>query len=103
MDWSAYSMTVFGPVGLDLAVSPAACAHKGYDAPGAGHADILLMPNFETGNCFGKSLTYFAKARSAGLVVGARCPIVLVSRADTAEAKRVSLALGAIAAKGGTI
>ncbi len=101
MDWSRYAMRVFGPVGLDLAISPAACAHKGYDAPGAGKADILLMPNFEAGNCFGKALTYFAGARSAGLVVGARCPIVLVSRADTAETKRLSLALGVLATKGG--
>jgi len=101
LDWSAYDMTVFGPVGVDLAVSPQACAHKRYAAPGCGRADILLMPNMETGNCFGKALTYFANARSAGLVVGARCPIVLVSRADSAEAKLASLALGAIAAKGG--
>ena len=59
------------------------------------------MPNYETGNCFGKSLVYFAKARSAGLVMGARCPIVLVSRADPADAKLTSLALGAIAVDGG--
>lgn len=103
MDWSHLSMTVFGPVGLDLAVSPEACAHKGYDAPGAGRADILLMPSLEAGNFLGKALTYFAGARSAGLIVGARCPIVLVSRADSAETKRVSLAIGALASKGGTL
>lgn len=101
LDWSAYDMTVFGPVGVDLAISPESCVHKHYTAFGCGRADILLMPNMETGNCFGKALTYFANARSAGLVVGARCPIVLVSRADSAEAKLASLALGAIAAKGG--
>jgi phosphotransacetylase len=94
-------MTVFGPVGVDLAISPSACEHKHYTAPGCGQADILLMPNMEAGNCFGKALTYFAGADSAGLVVGARCPIVLVSRADSARAKRTSLALGAIASKGG--
>lgn len=101
LDWSRYHMTVFGPVALDLAISPAACAHKKYNAAGAGDADLLLMPNYETGNCLGKSLTYFAQARSAGLVVGARCPIVLVSRADPADAKLTSLALGAIAVDGG--
>jgi len=101
LDWSRYHMTVFGPVALDLAISPAACAHKKYSAAGAGDADLLLMPNYETGNCLGKSLTYFVKARSAGLVVGARCPIVLVSRADPADAKLTSLALGAIAVDGG--
>jgi len=100
MDWSRYNMKVYGPVGLDLAISEQARVHKGYREPGAGDADILLMPNYETANCFGKALTYFAGAQSAGLVIGARCPIVLVSRADSAEAKLSSLALGAIAAKG---
>lgn len=102
MDWSRYNMEVYGPVGLDLAISEQARVHKGYNVPGAKDADILLMPNYETANCFGKALTYFAGARSAGLVVGARCPIVLVSRADPAETKLSSLALGAIAAKGET-
>lgn len=101
LDWSDYGMTVFGPVALDLAISPVSCARKKYAAKGAGDADLLLMPNYETGNCFGKSLTYFANARSAGIVVGARCPIVLVSRADAADAKLTSLALGAIAVHGG--
>lgn len=100
MDWSRYNMKVYGPVGLDLAISEQARVHKGYREPGAVDADILLMPNYETANCFGKALTYFAGAQSAGLVIGARCPIVLVSRADSAEAKLSSLALGAIAAKG---
>ncbi len=101
LDWSQYGMHVIGPVALDLAISKEACAHKKYSAAGAGDADLLLMPNYETCNCFGKSLTYFANARSAGLVLGARCPIVLVSRADSAESKLYSLALGAIAANGG--
>ncbi len=103
LDWSAYHMTAFGPVALDLAISPEACAHKRYTAAGAGNADLLLMPNYESANCLGKSFTYFAGARSAGLVVGARCPIVLVSRADTADTKLTSLALGALAIQGGTI
>jgi len=101
LDWSRYDMTVYGPVGVDLAISEESCRHKGYFAPGCGRADILLMPNMEAGNCFGKALIYFAGARPAGLVVGARCPIVLVSRADSVKAKLASLALGAIATEGG--
>ena len=102
LDWSRWNMTVFGPAALDLAISREACAHKKYTAAGGGDADLLIMPNYETGNALGKSLTYFANARSAGLVMGARCPIVLVSRADPADAKLTSLALGAIAAHGGS-
>ena len=94
-------MNVFGPAALDLAISRESCEHKKYNAVGAGDADLLIMPNYETGNCFGKSLTYFAHARTAGLVLGASCPIVLVSRADPADAKLTSLALGALAVHGG--
>ena len=101
LDWSRYNMTVFGPVALDLAISPEACKHKKYTAAGGGDADLMIMPNYETGNALGKSLTYFAHARTAGIVLGARCPIVLVSRADPADAKLTSLALGAIAAHQG--
>jgi phosphate butyryltransferase len=101
LDWSRYNMNVFGPAALDLAISLESCQHKKYTAAGAGDADLLIMPNYETGNCFGKSLTYFAHARTAGLVLGAKCPIVLVSRADPADAKLTSLALGALAVHGG--
>jgi phosphate butyryltransferase len=93
--WSPYHMNVYGPVGLDLAGSEAACAHKRYTAPGAGRADILLVPTYEMGNGIGKALTYFASAKSAGIIVGATVPIVLVSRADTAETKLTSIAFGA--------
>jgi len=101
LDWRRYHMIVFGPAALDLAISRESCEHKKYTAVGAGDADLLIMPNYETGNCFGKSLTYFAHARTAGLVLGASCPIVLVSRADPADAKLTSLALGALAVNGG--
>jgi len=93
--WSCFNMSVFGPVGLDLAISARACAHKGYTAKGAGEADILLVPTYEVGNALGKSLTYFADAKSAGIIVGAKVPIVLVSRSDTAETKLASIAFGA--------
>ena len=97
--WAPYHMDVIGPVGLDLAVSPAACRHKGYSAPGCGEADILLVPTYEVGNGIGKGMTYFAGARSAGVVLGAKAPIVLCSRADDARTKLSSLALGCLAAE----
>lgn len=93
--WSGYNMSVYGPVGLDLAVSPHACQKKGYNAPGAGCADILLVPNYEVGNGIGKAMTYFGGARSAGVIVGAACPIVLVSRSDSFESKLLSIAMAA--------
>ncbi|WP_458863053.1 phosphate acyltransferase [Acidaminobacterium chupaoyuni] len=90
---------VEGPVGLDLAISPEACHHKGYAGEGGGKADILLVPTYEVGNGIGKTLTYFANAASAGIIMGATVPIILVSRADTAETKRNSIALGCIIAR----
>ncbi|MDO4542995.1 MAG: phosphate acyltransferase [Clostridia bacterium] len=95
-EFSEYNMKILGPVGLDLAISTEACRHKRYEKEGAGRADILLFPNYEAGNCMGKTLTYFAGAKSAGIVMGAKVPIVLVSRADTAETKMASIALGCI-------
>lgn len=87
-----------GPLALDNAVSKEAAKHKGIVSPVAGQADILLAPNIEAGNILGKSLTYFAKAKSAGVIMGAKCPIVLVSRADTYETKLYSIALGSLIA-----
>lgn len=85
-----------GPLALDLAVSKDAARIKGYDSDVAGDADILLVPNIETGNGIGKSLTYFANSQSAGVIMGAKAPIVLVSRADSHEAKLYSIALGSL-------
>lgn len=98
--WKALGMNVIGPVGLDLAVSKESCLHKNYQAPGCGAADILLVPSYEVGNAFGKGLTYFAGARNAGVVMGASCPIVLVSRADSRDSKLASIALGVVVAAG---
>jgi phosphate butyryltransferase len=92
------SVEVDGPVALDLAISKEAAKHKGYSSEVAGDADVLLVPTIEMGNGIGKSLTYFAKAKSAGIVMGAKVPIVLVSRADSHEAKLYSIALGSIIA-----
>lgn len=87
-----------GPLALDGAISKEAAKHKGINSPVAGEADILLVPNIESGNLLGKSLTYFANGKSAGIIMGAKCPIVLVSRADTHETKLNSIALGCLVA-----
>jgi phosphate butyryltransferase len=82
-----------GPLGLDNAVSNFAAEHKGIQSEVAGSADILLVPTIEVGNALYKSLVYFAKAKVGAIISGAKSPIVLTSRADTAESKLYSLAL----------
>jgi phosphate butyryltransferase len=89
---------VDGPMALDLAVSSTSAEVKGYKSPVAGDADILLVPNIEMGNGIGKSITYFAEGKSAGIIMGAKVPIVLVSRADDHETKLYSIALGSAVA-----
>ena len=96
--WSQWNMHVFGPVGVDLAISEEACRHKSYKAVGAGKADIILAPDYQAGNAFGKALTYFADADSAGIVLGAKAPVILVSRSDPARTKTLAIALSALAA-----
>ena len=97
--WSKYNMNVCGPVALDLAVSKEACHHKHYTAHGAGDADILLVPNYEVGNGIGKAASLFGNAKNAGIILGAKVPIVLVSRADSAESKLASIAAGSVLAQ----
>ena len=96
--WAKYNMTVIGPVALDLALSKEACHHKHFAAEGAGEADIILMPNYEMGNGIYKSAAIFGNIRSAGNIVGAKVPIVLVSRSDNADSKLSSIALGRVLA-----
>ena len=96
--WDSMNTVVEGPVALDLAISKDACEQKGYKGEGGGQADILLVPYYEVGNAFGKSLTYFANSKSAGVIMGAKTPIVLTSRADSSETKLLSIALGSIVA-----
>lgn len=85
-----------GPLALDNAINKEAAEHKGIVSDVAGDADILLVPNIESGNFLGKSLSYFANAQNAGVIVGAKCPVVLVSRADSAKSKLYSIALGSV-------
>ena len=96
--WAPYNMTVIGPVALDLAVSKEACRHKRFEAEGAGEADIILVPNYEVGNGTGKAISLFGNSRSAGFIMGARVPIVLVSRSDNADSKMASIAAGSVLA-----
>jgi phosphate butyryltransferase len=92
---------VDGPLGLELAISPEAARLEECDSPIAGLADILIVPNVEAGNIVAKGLQYFAGARMAGLVVGARVPIAISSRADSAETRYLTLAMAAVLTKGG--
>lgn len=92
-------VTVEGPISFDLAISKEASKIKKYNSPVAGDADILLVPNIEMGNGIGKTMTYFGNALSAGVIVGAKAPVVLVSRADSYESKYYSILLGALVAQ----
>lgn len=85
---------VDGPLALDNAISPESARIKGIRSEVAGRADILIAPDIEAGNVLAKAITYFAQGEMAGVVVGARCPLILPSRSDTRQAKLVSLALG---------
>jgi len=89
---------VGGPFALDNAVSEEAARLKGIDHPVAGKADILMCPNIESGNILYKTLGFLTPAKSAGIIVGAKAPIILTSRADTEEAKLNSIALGVLMA-----
>lgn len=84
---------VDGPLALDNAISVEAAEHKGLSSPVAGNADILLVPTIETGNVLYKSLVFMANAEVAALIAGAKAPIVLTSRSDSAMTKLYSLAL----------
>jgi phosphate butyryltransferase len=81
-----------GPFALDNAVSLAAAEIKGITGDVAGQADILIVPDIEAGNILVKALVYFAHLRVAGVLVGAKAPVVLTSRADNADAKLNSIA-----------
>lgn len=85
-----------GPLAMDNAISKEAAKHKGITGEVVGDADIIIMPNIEAGNIMGKTLSFFANATNAGIIMGAKIPVLLVSRADTAEAKLYSILLGAL-------
>ena len=87
-----------GPLAFDNAINEAAARTKNINSPVAGRADILLAPDLEAGNMIAKQLQYLAGAESAGIVLGARVPIVLTSRADTVRSRLASAVVMALLA-----
>jgi phosphate acetyltransferase len=85
-----------GPLAFDNAIDVEAARIKGIKSEVAGRAQILLVPDLEAGNMLAKNLAYFAKADGAGIVLGARVPVVLTSRADSARARLASCAVAAL-------
>ena len=88
-----------GPLAFDNAVNPAAAADKGIVSLVAGRADILVVPDIEAGNILAKQLSFLARADAAGIVLGARVPIILTSRADSARTRIASVALAVLLAR----
>ena len=87
-----------GPLALDNAISLEAAQIKQIDSPVAGRANILIVPDLEAGNMLAKSLTFLADADAAGIVLGARVPIILTSRSDSLRVRLASVALAKLAA-----
>ncbi len=88
-----------GPLALDNAISPEAAAIKGIVSPVAGRANVLVVPDLEAGNMLVKSLTFLAGAEGGGIVLGARVPIILTSRADSLVTRLASCAVAALVAE----
>jgi phosphate acetyltransferase len=91
-----------GPLAMDNAINVPAARSKHIRSPVSGQADILIMPNLEAGNILYKNLTYLADADAAGVVVGARVPIILASRADPVRTRIASVALASILVRAAT-
>jgi phosphate acetyltransferase/phosphate butyryltransferase len=87
-----------GPLAMDNAISPEAAKTKGITSPVAGDADILVAPDLEAGNILAKQLTFLANADAAGLVLGARVPIILTSRADSVRVRMASCGVAVLVA-----
>ncbi len=88
--------TLDGPLAFDNAINMEAARIKGIDSPVAGQADVLIVPNIESGNMLVKQLAYLGASVGSGLVVGARVPVMLTSRADNAQARLASAALAVL-------
>lgn len=87
---------VDGPFALDNVVSEEAAKHKGIESPVAGKADIIVTPDIEAGNILYKALVFLAGAKVASVILGAKVPVVLTSRADSDESKLYSIALSSL-------
>jgi phosphate butyryltransferase len=90
---------VYGPLALDIAVSPEAARHKGVEHPVAGMVQIMVVPNIEAGNLLGKAFTYYLQLTVAHVIMGAKIPILIPSRNESDVDKIHSVALGVISAK----
>ncbi len=90
---------VEGPLSYDIAMDADIARYKGSDCPHSGDFDVLVMPNLATGNILGKSWTVTAQSVMAGIIVGAKVPVVIVSRGSGCEEKYLSIALAAVAAE----
>jgi phosphate acetyltransferase len=90
---------VDGPLALDNAIDPEAARIKKIDSPVAGRANVLMVPDLEAGNMLAKSLSFLAGADAAGVVLGARVPVILTSRADSLMTRLASCAVAALVAK----
>lgn len=90
---------VDGPLALDNAIDPEAARIKKIESPVAGRANVLMVPDLEAGNMLAKSLSFLAGADAAGIVLGARVPIILTSRADSVQTRMASCAVAALVAK----
>jgi phosphate acetyltransferase len=90
---------VDGPLAFDNAISPEAARIKGIKSPVAGRAQILVVPDLEAGNMLAKNLTFLSKADAAGIVLGARVPIILTSRADNLRTRMASCAVAMLLAR----
>ncbi len=90
--------TVDGPLAFDNAINEEAAKIKGIKSPVAGKADVLIVPNIEAGNIFGKALTYYCNYRVAHVVMGTKVPILIPSRADNGETKMLCMAMGLLVA-----
>lgn len=89
---------VEGPITMDVAASSEAAHHKGIDSKIAGNVDLFLVPSIEAGNMIAKTWSYYAGAKTGGIIIGATQPIVLCSRADSAEGKKNAIALACLVA-----
>jgi len=87
-----------GPLAFDNAISAEAARIKGIKSPVSGQADILLVPDLEAGNMLAKQLSFLANADAAGIVLGARVPVILTSRADNVRTRLASCAVAALVA-----
>jgi phosphate butyryltransferase len=90
---------VFGPIALDCALLESAARAKGISHPVAGHADCMVVPNIEAGNLLGKAVKYIGGSQCAHVVVGAKVPILIPSRVESADDKLNSIALGVLFAR----